>query len=397
VREGQRGFTVLEILLALAIALPVAITLAGVVRLASGGAEATAGFAAQAAAMNDFVERLDAESHGAAALFVPATDVLGNPSCDPDGECRELDFFTRDTQGNAHFWAYRFDPLAHAIQRYAYATLGASGPQGVQPSGDALPMRKFEVRRVPISKVRVPGLASYPPKDVSVALGYPGVTGGNALAIVNLSNDAFHLRRELVPHLAASGFTVIVGTYAPSPPPTPQPTTVPSVAPSTAPSTSPSSSPGEQGIARTFISFTMWQKGPCINEPPDTPGCQPGGQGQQQDQQGSDYGPGGTFSAPPGSQIPLSDVCQSPDAPQNPNAVMPIGEYDAAGNFYVSVSDALNGVTEAWYVTTVGNLGQYVVPVQPLTPAKYGQSNAFALQVRNGPGYSYLTSFWVGC
>ncbi len=388
-REGQRGFSVIEILLALAIALPVAVTLVGVVRLTMDGAQAAASSSAASAVMSDFVERLDAESHGAAALFEPATDVLGKPSCAADGECRELDFFTRDTQGAPHFWAYRFDPATHTIQRYLYDDLGANGPVDLRTSGPAVPMRKFEVRSIPISHVRVPGLGAYAPKDVNVALGYPGVEGGNALAVVNLTNEAFHLRRELVPRLAASGFTVVVGTYTPSP--------LPTATPSPAPSSAPSSPPLEKGIARTYLANTFWQKGPCVNEPPGQPGCGPGGSGQQQDQSGNSYGPGGQLTAPPDSQIPLTDVCQSPEGPLNPDAATPRGEYDAAGNLFGVVTDSLNGVSEAWYVPPAGETGEYAVPVPPLTGAAPGQSNPFAPQMRNGPGYSYDTTFQVSC
>ena len=382
-REGQRGFTVVEILLALAIALPVAITLLGVVRLAFGGAEAAAAAGAQAAVMNDLVERLDAESHTAAALFEPATDVLGNSACDPHGECDELDFFTRDTQGVPHFWAYRFDQSAHALQRYLYDDLGAKGPINLRASGPALPLRSFEVRHVAASQLHIPSLRGYVPKDVDVALGYPGVAGGNALAFVNMANGAFHLRRELLPRLAASGFTVVVGTYTPSPEGQPSPT--------------PSPPPFQHGEPRAYLSFEMWSVGPCINVPPDTPGCGPGGAGQGQDQQGDSYGPGGNLTAPPGSQIPLADICQTPEDPQNPNAQTPWGEYDSTGTFFGIVTDPLTGISEAWYLPPAGGLGQYVVPVPPLTAARPGQPDPFRPQIQNGPGYSYLTTFEVSC
>ena len=382
-REGQRGFTVVEVLLALAIALPVAVALLGVVRLAMGGVESAASTAAAAAVMDDLVERLDAESHGAAALFEPANDVLGNPSCDPHGECRELDFFTRDTQGAAHFWAYRFDATAHTLQRYLYDDRTAGGPVNVRTSGAPLPLRSFEVKQMPISRADVPSLGGYTPVDVSVALGYPGVSGGNALAVVNMSNAAFHLRRELLPRLAASGFTVVVGTYTP--------------APLISPSPAPSSSPLGHGYARSYISHTFWMVGPCVNEPPKYPGCQPGSIGWMQDQSGDSYGPGGNLSAPLSTQIPVSDVCQNPGDPPNPNAASPVGEYDAVGNLYGGVTDPLNGITEAWFVPPPGGIGDYATPVPPLTPIRPGQSNPFAPIIKNGPGYSYTTSYVIGC
>jgi type II secretory pathway pseudopilin PulG len=383
VREGQRGFTVIEVLLALAIALPVALALASVVRLAVAGAQSAASYASEAAVMDDLVDRLDAESHGAAALFEPQTDVLGNASCDAHRECRELDFFTRDAQNVPHFWAYRFDPKANALQRYEYDDLQPGGLVNLRTSGDPIALRSFEVKNVPISRVHVASIPDYPIADVSVALGYPGVTGGNALAVVNMSNGAYHLRRELLPRLAASGFTVVVGSYTP--------------APAGVPSPSPTPRQSGQGTQRSYLSHVFWTIGPCVNEPPQTPGCGPGGSGQQQTQTGDSYGPGGPLVAPAASQIPLQDVCQSPSGPDNPNAAIPLGQYDATQTLYGSVTDPVNNVTEAWYVPNTPQQQGYIVPVPPLTGAQPGQADPFRMILDNGPGYSYQTIFEVSC
>jgi prepilin-type N-terminal cleavage/methylation domain-containing protein len=385
VRDGERGFTLIEVLLAIAIALPVALALIGVVRASLSGVATARTLAAASAQMDELVERLDAESHSAAALFSPAHDVLGGTDCGPHGRCRELDFFTRDTQGVPHFWAYRYDPSGRSLQRYVYDDLRESGPVNLRASGPPLAgIADFSVAHVPISQVAIPPLGTYVPKDVAVPLGYDGVAGGNELAIVDLRDAVFHLHHELVPRLAASGFTVVVGTYTPAP----------GFSPSPAPS-----APGnyQPGVSRAYLSYEWWRIGPCVNEPPDTPGCGPGGLGQGQEQEGDAYGLGGALVAPAGTQIPLADICQVPNLPQNPNVQIPIGQYDSLGRLYAVVRDPVLGVSEAWMPPAPLHGDEYLPPNGPLSPPQGGENNPYATQLDNGPGYSYTTIFEISC
>jgi prepilin-type N-terminal cleavage/methylation domain-containing protein len=383
VRRGERGFTLIEVLIALAIALPVSLALIGVIRSALGGVTTTRRIAADSATLNELVERLDAESHSAAALFSPPTDVLGGTDCDPGGHCRELDFFTRDTQGVPHFWAYRYDGPSQALQRFDYDDLGAHGPVNLRASGLPLTgISAFAATHVPVSQLSIPALGTYAPKDVSVALGYPGVIGGNELTVVDVRNAIFHLHHELVPRLAASGFSVVVGTYTPAPGPSVPPTP-----------------PGNEqpGVARSYLSYEWWRKGPCVNEPPGQPGCGPDGQGQQQEQDGDTYGLGGPLVAPPGTQIPLSDVCQNPNDAPNPNAQIPTAQYDATGRMYAIVRDPELGISEAWMPPLRGRGYTYITPSGALSPPQGDQTNPYATQLDNGPGYSYTTIFEISC
>ncbi len=390
-REGERGFTLIEVLIALAITLPVALALAAVLRAALWGVAQARTLGAGSAAMSELVERLDAESHSAAALFAPAKDVLGESDCNVQGVCHELDFFTRDTAGAPHFWAYRYDAATRVLQRYTYDDLGPSGPVGLAASGPGLQgIAAFSTSRVPISRVTIPALGPYAPRDVSVPLGYPGVDGGNALAIVDVENGVFHLRHELAPRLAASGFTVVVGTYTPAPISSTGPSPTP------LPSASPTPGSGETGVARNYISLEQWAIGPCINMPPNTPGCGPGGPGREQDQFGDSFGPGGSLVAPPNTQIPIADVCQDPNGPLNPGAATPIGAYDSSERFYGLVTDATLNLTEAWEPNKIGP-DDYTPPSGQLVRAHGNEANRFAPIIDNGPGYSYQTTFVIGC
>ena len=118
-----------------------------------------------------------------------------------------------------------------SLTRYAYDDINGGGPVNLRPSGVSVPgVTSFGVQRLPISQASIPALGSYAPQDVVVPFGYPGVAGGNALFVVDVANAALHLRHELAPRLTATGFSVIVGTYAPLSAATRSPTARPSPA-----------------------------------------------------------------------------------------------------------------------------------------------------------------------
>ena|GEM_PF-1799856 len=378
--RSQRGFTLLETLIALAVALPLGVVLLGIVGGGLRAATAAASAGANADAVAILVERLDAEAHSAAAIFTPQNDVLGIPNCDAGGACHEVDFFTRDAHNAPHFWAYRYDPSTKTLTRYVYDDLGSSGPANLRPYGARIAnLSAFGAKRIPISQVAIPALAGYVARDVIVPLGYPGVAGGNALVVVDVANDALHLRHELVPRLTATGFSVVVGTYTPS-------------------VTAPPSQPAANGfgIARPYFGMMQWRIGPCIGVPPWTPGC--GADGNQEallrDQDGADVVPGGTLLAPAGTQIPLADVC-SPTAGTNSNAVALAASRDARGNAYAQVVDAVRGVSEWWMIGSAGD--DYAAPKWPMQTIKGNAPNPLGPTLKAGPGFWYFTTYRLSC
>jgi len=366
--HSQRGFTLVEVLIALALALPMGFALLGI---ASAGIRAASTAAANAAAgrtMLETVERLDAEAHSAAAIFTPSSDVLGGGNCSANGDCREVDFFTRDKHGLAHFWAYRYDAGAQTLQRYAYDDLTSNGPVNLRAGGIALTgMRGFSARRIPISQIGIPALPNFAARDVVVPFAYPGVSGGNAIVAVDLRTAAFALHHDLLPRLTATGFTVVVGTYAPPP---------------VVPSPPPSPANGILGQVRSYIAWTQWRIGPCVNAPLGQGGCGRDGDdsGLLAEQNGADAGPGGTLVAPPDSQLSATDAC----------ATTLGGVRDANGTAYASVSVLATGGSEFWLAQDGAT---YVYPTPPLRP----NSGSFAPVIRSGPGFEYITTYRVAC
>jgi len=360
----QRGFTLLETLVALAIALPLGFAFLAILGGGLRGASAAAAAGAGADALASLAERLDAEAHSAAAIFTGSN---------------ELDFFTRDASGAPHFWAYRYDAATKTLARYVYDDLGAGGPVNARPSGPRLAnVVAFSTTRAPISQITIPALAGYAVRDVSLPLGYPGVSGGNALVVVDVRTANSRIHRELAPRLAPSGFSVIVGTYAPA------------VAPS-----APPPGPSSENVYQ-YYGLMLWRLGPCVGVHfAVTPGCGLNGDdsGLLAEQDGADVVPGGTVVAPPGSQIPLRDVCQ-PSGATNPNAAQLVASLDASGNAYVEVVDASAGADEWWRISPGG---LYVAPQLPLRPIPVAQQNPIGATFLSGPGYWYSTTYWLSC
>ncbi len=217
-RNG-RGTAWLEILIALSILLPLLLLLVALFRSGSSLVAGAARHGANRSQLAELTARWENEAGSAWAIFTPAADVLGAPNCTAGsaGTCNEVDFFTRDPGGAAHFWAWRFDPAAQTLQRYTYAdaldpaaTLAASGP----------PLRgvtAFEAHRAAASSLVVPALHGYVPKDVTFNLGFLAVDGGNALTVIEVANAAGRTLREYLPSVTPSGFDIVVGTFTPPP------------------------------------------------------------------------------------------------------------------------------------------------------------------------------------
>ncbi|MBC5811079.1 MAG: hypothetical protein GIW95_09575 [Candidatus Eremiobacteraeota bacterium] len=369
----SRGFSLIEVLLALGLTLAAGVA---VTRGLGAGVRATATFserAAAAATIVETVERLDAEAHRSAAIFTPARDVLGNSNCDSGGGCREVDFFTRDARNVARFRAYRFDAAAQTLQAYDYDDRTANGATNVRASGTPLTrIETFSAVRTPISKVAIPMLGGYTPRDIEVPLGYPDVVGGNAIVVVSAGNAALTLKHDLLTRFAPTGFGVIVATF------TPGPATTPASAPSPPANAT-------TGIVRNYVASTAWLIGPCVNVPPVTPGCGASDDvSRVREQNGADVGPGGTLVAPLGSQIVAAGICGA--------STSIFGAHDPTGAQFAKV--VAGGATEYW---TIGGDGSYVAPSGALALDKPGDPNPFATIVRNGPGWSYLTTYQLWC
>ncbi|GEM_PF-2204064 len=229
-RSGERGFTLVEILVATGVWIVLGGTLLYLTQGLLSDAKLVAERQSAYTELTHLLEVWESEATSSLAIFVPATDVLGFDNSDG----HELDFYSRDAARQGHFWAYRWDAKALTLQRYTYSVRGGPAAPSDPPVAG---ITALSAVRVPASTLSRPFLAGYVPRDVVVNFGYPDVNGGNAITDVTVASARNRFEIELLPGTMASGFGVIVGTFQPTA--IPAPSSLPSVTPP------PTSTPGK--------------------------------------------------------------------------------------------------------------------------------------------------------
>ncbi len=226
---AERGFTIIEALIAGAIVTLMALT--GLTAAKAVAAVTLGAYTAgrDAAAIDIQAERLRDDAASAFAVFVPATDMNGAPN-GAGGDAHEVDYYARGDGGQELLWRYFYDAARGTLQRFDYDPSGTRGVRdaasGLIDSQAAYPVLKglsaFGARAIPADELGDAGLNVY--SGVTALFGHPAVpqavsynrpgldvaaaVGGNALIAVTLSNAS----AGQVVHLAAgsmpTGFTV---------------------------------------------------------------------------------------------------------------------------------------------------------------------------------------------
>ncbi|MDQ2681120.1 MAG: prepilin-type N-terminal cleavage/methylation domain-containing protein, partial [Candidatus Eremiobacteraeota bacterium] len=219
VRKVQAGFSLIEVLIAAALFIVVSITMLSALRASAHWMQKLAVRGTQEAAVAHLIERWQAESASAWAIFSPSTDVLGNANADH----HELDFFLRDGRNRPVFWAYYYDKSAQTLTRYLYAPGqpkiqdGASVPNVVQFSAQTFPITAIADAVSPVY------LPMFDPTGTAgeVNFGYGAdVVGGNRLTSVHIVTASQDRSIVLDSGTAPSGFTIVLN-YTPAPTATP--------------------------------------------------------------------------------------------------------------------------------------------------------------------------------
>ncbi len=124
--NAQRGFTLLDVSLAIVLAVALGLVTLGALRgmFAMSAAAATASGGSLTLDQTSDEMRGDAET--AFAVFVPTRDVMRQPNAGAVG-AHEVDFFTRTDAGTIASWAYYFDAAAHTLRRFDYDAAGHVG------------------------------------------------------------------------------------------------------------------------------------------------------------------------------------------------------------------------------------------------------------------------------
>jgi type II secretory pathway pseudopilin PulG len=216
-RSAEAGFSLAETLVACAIVLVAGmVALASFVVVSRGVMRSSASAQSGQASLDSVAASLRADAATAFAVFVPPTDVFGGPT---DG--RELDFYAKDDRGNEIFWAYRYDPTAHVLQRFDYVSIDATGrhvpPLRSAPYPPLAGVTNFAAAIREANELSTPANGDYAP---AVTLGFnthgdpvnfqhPYVTGGNRIVDVRVATATATLHLHLGAGIMPSGFTVI--------------------------------------------------------------------------------------------------------------------------------------------------------------------------------------------
>ena len=224
-RASERAFTLVELLVGIAIAAIVFSLLASVANRVVATASSTESRVQAGAAAQVLLARLDAESASAWAVYVPPSDIDGIANADG----HELDFYTEDGAHRSYSWAYLFNAKQQTVTRYAY------GAGSTVATDTFAPIASFAVRSVPASQLGAndPLFSGAAAQDVRYPIpSLPSAIAGNAAVFLHVVSTGVELNDALTSATAPTTFTVVINyTPSPAPLPTPTPTPIPVTVP----------------------------------------------------------------------------------------------------------------------------------------------------------------------
>jgi prepilin-type N-terminal cleavage/methylation domain-containing protein len=228
-RASEAGFSLIEVLLAVALFVVVALGAFEIVRQLLHGAQHLGVRHRDYAALERLSAQLRAEARTATAIW-PSSSAAGAGHDD----CVQLDFFTADA-GGAKFWSYRnfpnhgaADPVAGdtlerltgtgplapcdaALRGEAVLTTLQAPPAVVQLAADALPGHQDAYSSERDSGFVATTVPATPPLPLGVldASGAP-VRGGNAVVELRIDTGAGSRVIDLLPGVFPNGFTEVL-------------------------------------------------------------------------------------------------------------------------------------------------------------------------------------------
>lgn len=209
--HSQRGFTLVEVLIAAGISVMLAAILVGVAHAFVGWSQRASAIVDAQSALDRLEERIDAETAGSWSVFVPGNDVLGAPNTDG----HEVDVATEDALRRPSFRAYRYDATGSRIDEYVYGTPGTSPVA----TGDVTAhVAAFSAINGSAHAMAGPlfANATIVDADVPLQLGAPEAIGGNRLTSVRVAIGNFERTIMLASATAPSEVTVVL-RYTPGP------------------------------------------------------------------------------------------------------------------------------------------------------------------------------------
>lgn|GEM_PF-3343449 len=215
---GQRGFTLIETLIALGIILALVVAIVIVSRAFMNGAAGAA--TQQRSSTNEalLMGILRADAASSIAIFVPTNTALGTPNTAGN----EVDFFSRRADRTPEVYGFLYVPGSNGqpgyVQEYTY-----DKPNGTATSYGT-PLKGFTgltATSISADELNDPMFTS-PPKRHDIPTGYAGVIAGNHVTRVRLSaiaaNNKIETRfAELMAGILPSGVKVVTARWTPQP------------------------------------------------------------------------------------------------------------------------------------------------------------------------------------
>lgn len=218
--ESQRGFSLVEVVVASAIAFTIGALLVWLTHATVLAAAHLDRRVSARSTVDRLAERMATDASSAWSIFVPARDVLGNANADG----HEVDFVSEDASHRSYWWAYDYDARASQVTVYAYApgTPPSAGDVYAGINAYSAEIHALTDLAVPSSDVYDALFASDALTPVDVPFEWGGnAAGGNHLVRVHVSAEGIDRTMLLATGTAPTHFTVVVD-YTP-PPATPTP------------------------------------------------------------------------------------------------------------------------------------------------------------------------------
>lgn len=210
-RESEAGFTLIELLVGAAIAAVVLLLAVTFVARLTGWTASLDRRVQSNGAAERLMDRLETEAASAWAVYVPATDVLGNANADG----HEIDLYAQDGSHRPYQWAYAYDAASKTITRYSDAPgVGAQAGEQIGPL-DAFSAVAVDVTQLGTMDSLFAGATA---PRVRYAFPATSAVGGNALVDVTFTASGVNRDELLASGTAPTTYTVVL-TYTPSPAP----------------------------------------------------------------------------------------------------------------------------------------------------------------------------------